>query len=410
MDISLQIVQSLLRIKSALYNRLLRAIIAFRARAWPKQKSSHKPLDSDIIITGYLNENLGIGRAGRLSYEALKSLGRPIVVQDLRALSRNMIFGQPLSMKELNGAVWFVHANAPEAELALHRIDWRDWQNSYRITYWAWETSLAPRSWVKTARYFDEIWVISQFVYDAFAKRFIIEGEPELISALRLVPLPIQPTANIIPQKTRFGLSEKKVSVLCLMDGRSGFSRKNPEGAIKAWLLAFPEPCLSAELILKFHHVEPSDQTLLKLATQTRNRADIKLLNIVLRSEDIEIFIASADIILSLHRAEGFGLVLAEAMFNGVSVLATGYSGNMSFMYELPKTCVNYSIVASDSTYAGKDSYWAEPDYLDAANKLKLLIQDANIRKALAEKSKMSIMSSSLKFKKIFIESFKAPR
>ena len=92
---------------------------------------------------------------------------------------------------------------------------------------------------------------------------------------------------------------------------------------------------------------------------------------------------------LSLHRAEGFGLVLAEAMLLGKPVIATGWSGNMGFMDAASAATVGYRLVpVEDARQVYRDSYWAEPDVADAAAHLRRLADDAETRAAMGARGK----------------------
>jgi glycosyltransferase involved in cell wall biosynthesis len=94
-----------------------------------------------------------------------------------------------------------------------------------------------------------------------------------------------------------------------------------------------------------------------------------------------------------LHRAEGYGLVIAEAMSLGVPVVATGYSGNMDFMDTDCALVVSYHLVPVGDRYpyASAGAVWAEPDVAMAAAFLRRLSEDAQYRSDIGERGRRRI-------------------
>jgi len=98
--------------------------------------------------------------------------------------------------------------------------------------------------------------------------------------------------------------------------------------------------------------------------------------------------IVSADIVLSLHRSEGFGLLPAQAMVAGKAVVATGWSANLDFMAPGTGVLVDYTLVpVRDPQALYRGGRWAEPDVADAAHKLAALVADPAERQALGARA-----------------------
>jgi glycosyltransferase involved in cell wall biosynthesis len=233
----------------------------------------------------------------------------------------------------------------------------------YRIAYWAWELDSIPEEWVELAPLIDAIWAPTEFVADAFRQR---------------MPLPVH---EVLPgvelseiesvTKTDLGIPESNYVFLFMFDMCSQMVRKNPLGLIRAFRAAFSRSD-NATLVIKVSRGGWHPEALSELEQAAREAGVIVVDEVLSRARSFG-FIQMCDCFVSLHRAEGFGLCLAEAMLMGKPVIATNYSGNLAFMHPGNSLLVDYvltEIVEHNPIYK-KGNHWAEPSIDHAAELMR---------------------------------------
>ncbi|MDO8392687.1 MAG: glycosyltransferase [Actinomycetota bacterium] len=248
------------------------------------------------------------------------------------------------------------------------------------IGYWFWELSELSPSMRPALDLVDEVWVGSQFVADAFAAA---TSKP-----VHRVPLPV-------PRPTVAALGRNELAALAGLHGRFVFvvtfdhlsvtARKNPLDVVTAFRAAFSEgegPVLVVKSI-NAHQRWPAHQQLLAAA---HGRADIRVVDAHLDRAGQMALLAHSDCLVSLHRSEGLGLHMAEAMWLGTPVIATAYSGNLDLMDEGSAALVGFELVKVGA--AGQGVYpptatWAQPDVGQAAELMRRMAGDAAWREGL---------------------------
>lgn len=373
------------RARRAVQPLVNRVLLAAALRAQRPTGVGHgrvRPLTpGPLIVSGFFSEALGVGRAGRLSLTALEQAGLAPLAHDIRAtIAAKPRAGPALAPRP--GGVWLSHCNPPELLSLLFRIPARQWRDRYRIGYWVYETTQAPDLWRKAAHLVDEVWTPSRFAADALA------GSP---TPVRVVPHPVAlegpPAGELTCTEPANRPDPARFTVFCTGDMRSSRTRKNLEGAIAAYRQAFtPED--GAELIVKTLHLDSDPTGRAQLVEAIGARRDVRLMTEPLSSAAMAALIAASDVVFSPHRAEGFGLVLAEALLLGTPVVATGWSGNLEFMEALPGLLIRHALIPVHdhaSVYAGdRGARWAEPDLSDAAAKLRWVRANPAAARALA--------------------------
>lgn len=327
-----------------------------------------KPAHGKVTIAGLFSSPSGIGEGARLAADRFAELGYEVGAIDLTpglGLPGRLTFGSPAIVRGDIGGPLIVHLNPPSFQAALLRLLRRHRVERKLIAFWAWELSKAPSGWREAFRLVHEIWVPSGFVAGAMTRA-------GCACPIRVVPHPVR----IPPDPPATSGAASRFTVLTVFAYDSGFERKNPLGAIQAFRQAFADDG-TATLLVKTRGRSPSGRAEQRLRAAVTGAANIQILDGDLATPAYQRLIDSVDVLLSLHRAEGFGIPLAEAMLHGKPVVATGWSGNLEFMSEdsaclLPARLVPMVDEEADA-YQELAELWAEPDIATAAAWLRQL-------------------------------------
>lgn len=332
-----------------------------------------------LILSGFLNDVSGIGRGGRMSRDALAASGVAPILHDLR---KDPFGWDPPSA----GGVWFGHCNAPQSTEFLMRS--ASAHACYRISYWAWELPNLPRSWAESAGLYHEIWAPSTFVADAIRR-----ATRGLEVKVRCVPHPLPEVSGVVSDRARFDLPDDAFVFLCMFDVLSSVTRKNPMGAVDAFQTAFGPHRRDVLLCIKVVCDPANSESLALLRAKVTGWPNIRILTERLSDTVADRLIASADCFVSLHRSEGFGLSIAQAMALGRPVIVTGWSGNMDFC-DAHAICVDHElrpVVDPTGIYTETDQVWAEPDLNHAAEAMQRLVADPEAARRRGEAGRVHI-------------------
>ena len=330
------------------------------------------PRSNGVVVAGDLAGPNGLAESARIMHAVLARHG----------LARGTVpLGLPSVVEKAHGipprdAALLAVVNAPILPVGLLRQP-RDFLAGRRVIgLWAWELPLLPPVWRHGVKFVHEVWAPSPFTADAVSS--IAPGK------VRVVPYPLAalPALPVSGTRADFGLPEDALVVLTSFNLASSMARKNPFGNIAAFKAAFGAS-RDHLFVLKISGVSAYPDDLRQIEAAIAGAPNIRLISETLPEERLRGLIAASDIVLSLHRSEGFGLVPATAMLLGRPVVATGWSGNLAFMNAAVSALVSYRLIAVTDprgNYEVAGARWADPDIEDAAAWLARLGADSALR------------------------------
>lgn len=259
------------------------------------------------------------------------------------------------------------HINASEMSVGFMDLGREFWDGHYNIGFWVWEMQEFPEEWMTAFKLVDEIWTPSDFVSNIFRK---YTDKP-----VYTVPFPVSAVTDEQYDRAYFGLPEDKFLYMMMYDGGSGMPRKNPEAVLESYKKAFGIDRNDVALVVKLKENSDKDIEYIK---KIMNGYKIYFIDKNLSRVEVNSLMKCADVYVSLHRSEGFGLTCAEAMVVGTPVIATDWSATTQFMDKNSACMVDCKLVSLDKDMLPfKKGYkWAEADTDCAALFMKRLVDD----------------------------------
>ncbi len=344
-----------------------------------------------VGVLGYLRAVQGLGAAARRIVTILDLLGEPLRLYPYDHTNATLLLDRsewdprqgPGPVRPRHGALSSDDLEAPDVlvsvlgahELALvpRILGERTLAGAKRVALFFWETDELPDEFREGFADLSEVWVTSE--YTAAAARSLV---PEACG-VHVIPLGATVCSSAEPRAVardrwsqRLGVLPTTTVTAQVFDYASGVERKNPSALVQAWCSAFPDAD-AEQRVLVFKTIGADEQLAgtkrLHESVSGLGRTDILFVDEALSTDDQSSFLDRVDVIASLHRAEGYGLVLLEAMHRGIPVIASGYSGNLAFMNGTNSWLVPCSpsvLQADDGPYRA-GSAWGEPDVAAAA-------------------------------------------
>jgi len=346
-------------------------------------------LEEGVNLLGYHRAASGLGVAVRRIHAALVAAGVPVSLYDVE------LTDSPLAGAE-NGAgagerplrrTTIAVVTAPELPAALAATP--QLRNVDRVIgYWFWEVDRVPDGHSVAFDLVDEIWAPTAFVADAY--RTVPNGPAVTHQPMYLAQPDLDPDARGA-WRQRLAPNDEFVFVVAL-DLFSIVERKNPFGAIDAFAGAFGPTDANVRLVIKTLNGDKRAESLDRITTHVANSAmseRIEVLDELLSDNDMTAMVAAADCLVSLHRGEGLGLHLADAMWLHTAVLASRYSGNLDFMDDESAALIDVAMIAvRNGEGAYPDGFqWADPDIGAAAAWMLRLVDEPRTRTRITERA-----------------------
>ncbi|WNM59884.1 glycosyltransferase [Candidatus Nitrospira allomarina] len=341
-----------------------------------------------VLLIGHPYGVLGIGENIRLSAAACAAAQVPFGIRSVYGehgvhvaeVHKDFPFMDKISRAGAYRTNVF-HLNADEMENARKLLGKHLFADRYNIGYWSWELSHFPEAWHPSLQLVDEVWAPSRFIEQAIADK--------TASPVIRMPLAVEFPEPHGMTREAFGLPEDRFLFLFFFDFTSYVHRKNPHAVIRAFLQAFPDLSdTRVGVVIKMNGMglRPKEyQAFLESIDGEDSR--IILMDKVLTDRETKSLVKLCDCFLSLHRSEGFGRGLAEAMYLGKPVIATGYSGNLDFTNAHNSCLVDYRLipVREDEYPFGKGQKWADPDIEHAVWFMKRVVNEPHYAQTIGQ-------------------------
>ncbi len=345
-------------------------------------------LRGPAIVAGLLGTSSGLGEAARHMLREFQARGIPTFGANVSrfAVLEDFEAGPLWPQDAPNGGSVIFHINPDILSLVMRAIGHKNLRQRKIIGCWAWELEVVPQQWIRTLRYVDEVWAPSRFIADAIRKVAPEKPVHVLPYPMDIAAIPTVPLHDPLPEFAG------KTIVYFMYDVRSTHARKNPEAVIEAFRRSNPPE--DAVLIIKLSGASAWPEALMRLQTAIAGQRNIHILQKLFSPDDMRDVMARVDIVVSLHRSEGFGFLMAEAMAAAKPVIATGYSSNLDFMTGDCSVLVDYRLVPvvdPQNTYNKYKAFWAEPDVNQAAAALSKLLRDPAERQRMGQAARTHI-------------------
>jgi glycosyltransferase involved in cell wall biosynthesis len=354
----------------------------------PPPVPSETGLQKGINLIGFIRAEIGLGESARLAARAIQTTDVPFGIINFPLNVASGMDDMTWVHKETEAATFntnILHMNGDSLPHARMHFGEDLFQGRYNIGYWHWELPDFPDENLPAFDLVQEVWVPTSFVHESVSKK----------STVPVIRIPHGIEVDYDPGLNRdtFGLPTNRFLFYMSYDVQSHTARKNPQSVIEAFKLAFDLDNPNVGLVLKINNMDFRPEDLESLRALVSGHSNIYMIDQILSRIQVNSLLQCTDCFVSLHRSEGFGLGLAEAMYLGKPVIGTNWSGNTDFMNPTNSCPVNYQLVQVGQDWGPYKAYqtWAEPDIHHAAQLMYNLANNPEWRNSIAANGQQTI-------------------
>lgn len=360
--------------------------------AAPRERRTRRtplpPVSPGVNLLGYARGEFGVAENVRSYARALEQAQHPFLIFnfDVGTASRQQDYSMERHFSDtLRYADNVFFINADQIQIARDALGREAFAGRHNIGFWMWELERFPDEWRGSFDLVDEVWVLTGFVREAIAAA---TNKPVL-----RMPAAIEFDVPVSMGRAYFGLPQDEFVFLFSYDFNSFVHRKNPEATIAAFRRAFSDNTKGVRLLVKSTNGGRFRGRLDALQRSVADDPRIEVRDRFLSREEMFGLQNAVDCFVSLHRSEGFGLGLAECMYLGKPVIATGYSGNLDFMDHDNSLLVDYRMIPlRDGDYPfWQGQQWADPDVAHAAKLMRQLFDDRDFSRRIGAAAAASV-------------------
>lgn len=344
--------------------------------------------DLGINVFGFINGEFGIAEATRSNCKAIQAVDMPISLINYNVNTNHN--NNDLTFTEFSDhaphPINLIQISPSETPNFFDYFDQSFFNGKYNILYMAWESETIPEDYVMNMNLFDEIWTPSTYCKECIEKYVSLP--------VKVIPHPIDMHLETTNDEDALHFYDNKhFNFLFIFDYNSSIERKNVINLINVFRETFDVTENNAFLTIKTSRSAKFPIEKEQILQAIGDSKKIKIVEKIFDKNALNYVISNCDSYISLHRSEGFGLTMAEAMYFGKPVIATGYSGNLQFMSDENSFLVEAEKVSygsNDLNYSS-NTIWSEPLLKEAKEYLKIVYEGKENVQNIAEKGSQTI-------------------